>query len=158
MNIQGKVWGTTSPLFNRNNVELHYVDIKKGGFCSKHLHKYKFNQFIVFSGKLKITVWKEYNKEILQDVSIISGGQHCIVSPNEFHKFEALEDTSALEVYWVELNVNDIVRLDHGGLKADDAVSTDGSGVAPQTGDRYAILSDKIDDAKRTYAKFYGND
>ena len=29
---------------------------------------------------------------------------------NEYHKFEALEDTIAYEIYWVELNEKDIIR------------------------------------------------
>lgn len=116
MIIQGKVWGHTSPLFNKNNTELHLVHINKGGFCSRHLHKFKFNKFVVISGKLKVTIWKDYGTSTLEDVSIVSAAQECTVPPGNFHKFEALEDTLALEVYWVELNEDDIVRADHGGL------------------------------------------
>jgi quercetin dioxygenase-like cupin family protein len=120
MIIQGKVWGETRPLFNKNNVEIHFVDIKKGGYCSKHYHRSKFNKFMVMNGKLKITVWKNYGKEILEDISILHTGQACIVAPGDFHRFEALEDTQALEIYWVELNDHDIVREDHGGLKDEE--------------------------------------
>lgn len=117
MIIQGKVWGITTPLFNKNNVELHIIKIKKGGFCSKHLHKHKYNRFIVLEGQLKISIWKDYGTETLEDVSILDHSQECTVSPGDFHKFEALEDTTALEIYWVELSTNDIARLDHGGIK-----------------------------------------
>ena len=58
MNKQGKIWGETSPIFNKNNVEIHRIEIKKGGYCSKHKHEHKFNAFFVEKGKLQISVWK----------------------------------------------------------------------------------------------------
>ena len=51
---QGKVWGQTQPLFNKNNVEIHRIETNKGGFCSKHKHEFKYNCFYVEKGKLKI--------------------------------------------------------------------------------------------------------
>ena len=33
-NIQGKIWGKTQGLFNKNNVEIHRIETNKGGFCS----------------------------------------------------------------------------------------------------------------------------
>lgn len=116
MKIQGKVWGDTSPLFDKNNVEIHYVNIVKGGYCSKHKHESKFNRFVILKGKLKVTIWKEYANEILEDITYIGAGDECTVPPGDFHKFEAIDDTVLLEIYWVELSKNDIVRLDHGGI------------------------------------------
>lgn len=116
MIIQGKVWGHTTPLFNMNNVELHIAEIKKGGYCSKHKHAHKYNRFVVLKGKLKVTIWKEYASETLQDVSILGISQECTVSPGDYHKFEALEDCTVLEIYWVCLSESDIIRNDHGGI------------------------------------------
>jgi len=130
MIIQGKVWGHTTPLFNKNNVELHIAQIKQGGYCSKHLHKFKYNRFIVLKGKLRVTIWKNYGQDVsLEDVSILEASQECTVNPGDFHQFEALEDTTVLEVYWVELSENDITRFDHGGMrheKATDQPATSG--------------------------------
>jgi quercetin dioxygenase-like cupin family protein len=120
MNIQGKVWGYTSSLFNKNNVEIHLLQADKGGYCSKHYHKSKYNRFFVIKGILKITVWKDYGTETLEDVTILGTGMECTVPPGDFHRFEALEDTDALEIYWVDLRENDIVREDHGGMKTDE--------------------------------------
>ena len=40
------------------------------------------------------------------------------VPPAVDHRFEAMEDTRALEIYWIDgLDPNDIVRRDIGGLK-----------------------------------------
>ena len=41
MNIQGKVWGSTSNLFSKNNVEINRITCDKGGYCSEHKHESK---------------------------------------------------------------------------------------------------------------------
>ena len=113
-NIQGKVWGSTGPLFFKNNVEIHRIEVVKGGFCSKHKHEHKYNLFYVEAGTLRITVWKnDYN---LVDDTTISSGQSTTISPGEYHSFHALDDTIAYEIYWVELLEKDIQREDCGGL------------------------------------------
>ncbi len=142
MNIQGKVWGETVPLFNQNNVEVHFVKIKKGGYCSKHCHKAKYNKFLVLHGELKVSIWKDYGTETLEDISIVRTGQECTVSPGDFHRFEAIEDTQALEIYWVDLRVDDIVRQDHGGMKADETKTINRDDIA--SGDHHPSLSYNI--------------
>jgi mannose-6-phosphate isomerase-like protein (cupin superfamily) len=119
MIMKGKVWGDTSALFNKNNVEVHLINIKKGGFCSKHYHQHKYNLFIILEGKLKITEWHTNNKDqvTLEDITILQSGMSYYVNPLVYHRFEALEDTKALEIYWVELSESDIVREDQGGIK-----------------------------------------
>ena len=113
-NIQGKVWGETQSIFNKNNVEIHRIETNKGGFCSKHKHQYKYNAFFIEKGKMKITCWKsDYD---LVDETIIGDLQMTVVPPNEYHMFEALEDTIAYEIYWVELSEKDIVRENCGGI------------------------------------------
>ncbi len=113
MKVQGKVWGKTFALFNKNNVEVHYITTLKGGYCSKHLHATKYNKFIVFDGELKITVWKGDQ----EDITILTAGEECTVAPGDLHMFECLEDCQALEVYWTELNANDIERFSAGGMR-----------------------------------------
>lgn len=116
MQAQGKVWGLTSPIFNKNNVEIQRIVGNKGGYCSKHKHNSKFNMFFVESGRLRIRVWK--NDYDLVDVTDIGPLQHCIVAPGEFHQFEVLEhNTIAYEIYWVEIDPSDIVRENCGGVQ-----------------------------------------
>ena len=111
--IQGKVWGQTEPLFSKNNVEMHRIECTKGGYCSKHKHKHKFNAFYVESGTLEISAWKvDYR---LTDVTRVSAGEMTVVPPGELHMFRALEDTVAFEIYWVELSASDIERDTVGG-------------------------------------------
>ncbi len=113
---QGKVWGWTKPLFCDNNVEVHEIFAKKNGYCSRHEHRHKANQFYVMSGKLKVIVWKNYGRETLEDVTILGPGESCVVPPGDDHRFVVLEDCHALEIYFVKLDPADIARVDHGGV------------------------------------------
>ena len=110
--VFGKVWGKTSPLFNKNNVEIHRIEAKAGHQCSEHKHVHKYNAFFIESGKMQIKVWK--NNYDLVDVTEIGPGEMAIVDPGEFHQFIAIEDTIAYEIYWVELLVDDIERRSVG--------------------------------------------
>lgn len=113
MHKQGKIWGETSEIFNKNNVSIHRIIAKKGYFCSKHKHDSKYNVFFVEKGKLKIQHWKsDYD---LVDETIISSGESCSIPPKEYHKFVAIEDTIAFEIYYVTLEEKDISRVDCGG-------------------------------------------
>ena len=108
MQVDGKIWGLTSLLFCKNNVEVHRIECIKGGCSSKHKHEHKFNMFFVEQGELKIHAWKDYN---LVDQTILKKHQSCIIPPGEFHKFESMLDgTIALEIYWTEISSNDIIR------------------------------------------------
>ncbi len=111
--IFGKTWGKTSPIFSKNNVEIHRIEVKKGGYCSKHLHEKKFNAFFLESGSLEVLIWKnDYN---LCDATFLEPGQMTVVTPGEYHLFKALEDSVVYEIYWVELEAGDIVRKSVGG-------------------------------------------
>jgi len=113
MNKHGKVWGCTKNLFCKNNVEIHRIEVKEGGYCSKHKHNHKYNSFFVERGRLKITVWK--NDYELVDETIISDQEMSTVQPKDYHKFEAIEDTVAYEIYWTEIDKEDIIRENCGG-------------------------------------------
>ena len=115
----GKVWGDTVNIFSNHNFEFHRIQVKKGGYCSKHKHLHKFNGFYIESGELVISVWKEYN---LVDKTILSTGEFTIVSPGEYHLFEATKDTIAFELYWAKFDADDIVRENQGGTVMDAEV------------------------------------
>jgi len=111
MNVAGKVWGVTREI----RPGLHYLAIKKGGYCSKHRHRHKANWFYVVSGVLRIRVWK--NDYDLCDETTLLSGDYCLTKPGEFHQFEALVETEALEGYFVEVDDGDIERETVGGVK-----------------------------------------
>ena len=118
MNIQGKIWGNTSIIFSNNNVEIHRINCIKGGYCSKHKHISKYNMFFVERGSLEISVWK--NDYDLVDKTVIVAQQNCVVEPGEYHTFRCLEDdTVAFEIYWVEIDKNDIERKSVGGVESE---------------------------------------
>lgn len=111
--MQGKIWGHTNELFNKNNVEIHRICIESGGYCSTHKHCHKYNMFFVERGTLIVDVWK--NDYDLVDRTILKSNQSTIVKPKEYHRFIAEENTVAYEIYWTELDQSDIIRKDCGG-------------------------------------------
>ena len=115
---QNKVWGETSEIWAGNNCEVHLINAKAGGYCSKHLHQHKFNLFHVEHGELQIEIWKTGG---LIDKTVLIDGESTVVPPQVFHRFTALNDTKALEIYWVKIESEDIEREDQGGVKTIEA-------------------------------------
>lgn len=115
--VKGKAWGRTMCVFQTVNVQAHYIEVKAGGYCSKHRHpKGKTNLFHVITGKLLIRVWDEDGvKEI--DSTVLGPGEITTVGPLMMHQFEALEDTKCYEIYQVIIDADDIERMSEGGLK-----------------------------------------
>ncbi len=111
---QGKIWGITEALFNKNNVEMHRIQIKTNGYCSKHKHTHKYNMFYVEEGQLEVHIDK--NDYDLTDITVLEKGQSTIVKPGEYHKFIANTFVIAYEIYWTELDTNDIQRQNVGGV------------------------------------------
>ena len=110
--ISGKVWGQTELIHANGVLEFHRIEAKKGGVCSKHKHKHKWNGFFVESGKLLIRAWK--NDYELTDETVLNAGDFTQIKPGEFHQFEALEDSVAFELYWAEFDHDDIERQSVG--------------------------------------------
>lgn len=109
-----KIWGKTEQVMDHHLFEVHRIHITKGGYCSKHLHNYKYNLFYIESGELEVRVFKADSG--LTDRTILREGQRTVVKPRENHQFMALEDTVAYEIYWPEFLKEDIVRKSVGGL------------------------------------------
>ena len=120
MRIQGKVWGNTSEIFNKNNTEIHRIECVKGGYCSKHKHVHKHNMFFVESGKISIKIWK--NDYDLVDETILNEKESTVVKPGEYHSFISLEDSVVYEIYWTSLSSCDIERKSVGGIFGSDVV------------------------------------
>jgi len=112
---QGKNWGYTTDVFVSQNVEVHVIEIAKGGYCSIHDHK-KVNIFHVISGKLKVKIWMD--KKLI-DETVIKAGETTAVYAGFEHQFEGLEKTVCLEIYHIFLEPGDINRRKGsvGGVK-----------------------------------------
>lgn len=122
MDVSGKVWGKTSCIFAKSNVEIHRIQGDHGGSSSMHKHKSKWSMFFVERGMVEIEV--EKNDYKLTDVTTLEAGQSTVLKPDEFHRFKILHDnTVCYEIYWTELDTNDIVRRDVGS-KGDDHVAS----------------------------------
>ena len=119
----GKIWGSTELLHANGVLEFHRIEYKKGGTCSKHLHRHKWNGFYVESGRMKIRVWqKDYD---LVDETILNAGDFTRVKPGLYHSFEGLEDGVAFELYWAEFSHDDIDRETVGHLNTGNVVRLD---------------------------------
>lgn len=113
MKKQGKVWGETSRIFDKNNVIIERIEIKKGTYCSEHKHHSRFNMFFLESGSVDIKIWK--NDYDLVDTTKLKPKEWTVAPPGEFHQFVANEDSVVFEIYWVELDASDIERRSVGG-------------------------------------------
>lgn len=112
--VQGKVWGSTQSIFCFDGVDINRLLPLARGYCSEHCHACKFSRFFVLRGKMKVTIFRGD----IPDEIILTGGMCTDVPPGVWHKFESLEDTDVIEIYWVALDDNDIERRTTGGIAA----------------------------------------
>ena len=110
---QGKIWGETEEIYSNDFVSIHYLKIKKGGYCSEHYHLFKSNIFYVISGNLKIRIWTDDNSV---DDTVVWAGESCKIEPGVYHQFKALTDVECIEIYETRLKEPDIERRKKGGI------------------------------------------
>ena len=110
----GKSWGVSELIFNNDVMEVHRIAVLSGGYCSLHKHDMKWNMFYVEDGEIIIEVSK--NDYDLVDKTLLKSGQKTTVKPGEYHRFRALKDTIAYEIYYTGSLSEDIIRKDHGGI------------------------------------------
>jgi hypothetical protein len=117
--IQEKVWGTTETLYKDALTWLTQINVVQGGFSSKHHHETLYNGFVVVSGSLLLLEYDNSGKE--HRIVLVPQAHGYKFAPMMPHKFEALEDTVAREIYWPKagyaIDVGDIVRQDTGGVQ-----------------------------------------
>lgn len=110
----GKIWGENILIFNNDAIQINQIYINRGGRCSKHKHEYKSNMFFVQKGVLQIEEWQDNG---LVDITVLNDNQSILIPINTFHRFTALEDTMALEIYFPpRVLEEDIIRQDTGTL------------------------------------------
>jgi len=111
-----KFWGTNRCIYSENNFEVHHAQIVEGGFSSKHHHVHKVNNFYIVSGTLKVILFDKDGKEV--HTVVLGTNTNFSVPAGVEHKFEAVTDVDLIEIYWANLNPDDIVRADLGGVKS----------------------------------------
>lgn len=110
----GKVWGETELVLSSPVCELHRIKIRPMHQCSLHVHRRKWNCFIVMTGRLFVDVMK--NDYPLTDVTELGPGDVISVPPGEHHRFRTGEEPcEAFEIYYPDTLSEDIDRKDHGG-------------------------------------------
>ena len=102
-----KIWGTNEERHSNDVSSVNILRVKKGGTCSLHTHDSKFNTFYVISGLLRLIL--PYVTKIN-----IAPGKSFTVFPRSEHKFQALEDTVAVEIMFVKYDPHDIDRKELG--------------------------------------------
>lgn len=112
-----KVWGyTQSVAVTDRPTHTALAFLKRGGYSSRHYHKDHFNRFIVVTGCLQISIWRDGRLETLD----VKPWEAIDVEPEIWHKMMAWQDTNLIEIYWpkdgCDLNVEDIVRENSGGV------------------------------------------
>jgi mannose-6-phosphate isomerase-like protein (cupin superfamily) len=113
--VLGKVWGTTQSIFNFNNVDINRLLSTARGYCSEHYHNCKFSRLFVLRGKMRVTIFRDNNAT---DEIVLTAGMCTDVPPRVWHKFETLEDSDTIEIYWVVLDDGDIERRTTGGISS----------------------------------------
>ena len=108
----GKIWGTTQCIMKGHNWEVHRIEIKAGGYCSKHTHNHKNNMFFVEHGMLEV---EKYDNG-LTDTTILINGESTTVKPGIKHMFRAKSEVIAYEIYWLDSISEDITRFTQGGM------------------------------------------
>ena len=69
--------------------------------------------FHVISGSLKLEIWRN---KIDHDDTVVVAGESCEIPPLVYHRFKALTDVVAYELYEARLRGEDIKRETVGGL------------------------------------------
>lgn len=132
-----KPWGTSTLCYRDEVIEVVKIVVLPGGFCSRHLHRRKSNQFIVVKGELEIVsrvsvttggVCVESDDKILLQangiygLTISAGIQHRFCSPRwgQFDdKGGSTGGAVAYEIYAAspgeKIDPEDIERFDEGG-------------------------------------------
>jgi len=104
-----KIWGENTEIFRNESTSVNFLNLVKGGTCSYHYHKFKYNVFFVIKGKLKVRT--EIGEHVLYP------GHSFLVQPLLKHQFEAIEPTLAIEVMFVKYNPDDIIRESEGFIQ-----------------------------------------
>jgi mannose-6-phosphate isomerase-like protein (cupin superfamily) len=107
MTVEGKAWGETRLIRATPFCEVHAIRFLAGTHCSRHHHRTRWNGFLVTEGRLRIVRWCETG---LVTETLIGPGDWAEVAPGIDHRFDAMTDGAALEIYWPDFGSPDIAR------------------------------------------------
>ena len=105
-----KNWGWKLPMPATSGVASDFIFIREGEACSVHRHDYKWNRFVVVDGSLVIREYSPDGLAVVKKSKLVIGDM-LDIPPDVVHQFYAETDVFAIEMYWGELAVDDIVRF-----------------------------------------------
>jgi len=105
-----KIWGERWLIRQDSTHAVSYLRIKKGYRCSWHVHKTKFNLFVVLKGSIKIVV-EELSKR--REITLRSG-ESFTIKPGQWHEFQGMKNSKVIEEMYVEYDEGDINRTKVG--------------------------------------------
>jgi mannose-6-phosphate isomerase-like protein (cupin superfamily) len=112
-----KVWGRVMHVFHSEHVAVSYLEVDAGYRCSRHIHQYRDNMFIVVEGTVLVEQWR-YDQPSPQRTILLSG--HSLNVPARIpHRFRVIDSGKLIEVYQPtqgKVSLDDIVRFDVGGV------------------------------------------
>lgn len=112
----GKVWGSTETVISTPLFAAHRLSISANSECSLHVHRKKWNAFVVLAGVLYIDV--EKNDYKLTDTTRLTAGEMTTVAPGEYHRFRTMAaPCEAYEFYYLDSLSDDIDRKNVGKKK-----------------------------------------
>lgn len=116
--LTDKPWGKSHCVFNNGLFESHVIYVSKGGFCSQHYHEHKYNRFYVISGMLNVIEYlnKDDTTKVLENTITLEAMDFYDIKPGVLHKFHAITDVVACEIYWPFHSNEDIIRKTTGGI------------------------------------------
>jgi len=110
-----KLWGIQQFRLHDTLINVDYIEVVPGGYCSVHLHKNKANIFIVKEGSMEIFEFSPGMAVIR--AGKIEAGESATVQAGVLHQFWSPHGCIAQEVYYGTADEplvvhEDIVRLD----------------------------------------------
>ena len=116
-----KPWGWSELLASASDSLLTRIEVRRGGFCSRHLHARQHNTFVIVSGTLRVCLLLSRSSGGMAEYCLRPDGLRCItIEAGMVHWFVAEQDVVALELYTPDgaspPDQQDIERFSEGGV------------------------------------------
>lgn len=111
MTREQKIWGERWLIRQDSNHAVSYLRVREGYRCSWHVHKAKYNLFVVLRGEFQLLI-QEMDKVFTID---LNPGESFTIKPGQWHEFRGVTDAEVIEHMYVEYDEGDIQREIVGG-------------------------------------------
>ena len=112
-----KVWGKAIKIQDNGLSKTSVLHVERGGTCSWHYHKHRYNTFYVVSGEVIIRWSPSHIANDKKYEIYLKPGCDLTIAPGDAHEFMAVVDSVMVEIDCAGNRIGDIVRL-RPGFKA----------------------------------------